>query len=324
MKELQGKIKLLRRVSLFSTLKAEELELLARRSEFRVYGPGQPIFTEDSPGEQLFVIREGEVLIRQRTRGQNELDLARFVAGEAFGELDLLDRAPRGASALAQRDTTLLVFPSQGLLFQDLAQEHPELFARILHKMLGIVAGRIRSTNRLISERTPWIEELRRQMLSDKLTGLYTRAFLEEDFAELLPQYGGHTSLIMLKPDNFKEINDTFGHEVGDGVLRLMAEAVRSRLRREDIPIRFRGDEFAAVLPSTGTETALEIAEELRRLMRRLDIQRITRGKSFDLTISIGISTYPIHARDHRTLTDSACERMFRARNMGGNRILCV
>ncbi len=62
----------------------------------------------------------------------------------------------------------------------------------------------------------------------------------------------------MLKPDNFKEINDNFGHDVGDKVLRLLAIFLQSILREDDMGVRYRGDEFAAILPNTSTEEALD------------------------------------------------------------------
>ncbi len=317
------KIELLQKVSLFSKLKGRELEVIARYSRYMKFAGEQIIFKEGSPSRELYVVMKGEVLIMKNQDGE-DLHLARFIPGECFGELDLLDNAPRSATAGAEKDTVLLTFPMKGVLFRDVIQKHPEIFARILHKLLATIAGRIRSTNKLISEKTPWIHELRRQLLIDKLTGLYNRTFLEEDFSTLLPEYGESTSLIMIKPDNFKEINDRFSHEAGDRVLKLMAEKVKSILRECDVTIRYRGDEFACVLPGADTKTAVKIAADLRAEIRQMDISDITKGLSFNITVSIGVSTYPIHANDNIKLTTMAFEKMFEARNSGGNRVLCA
>jgi diguanylate cyclase (GGDEF)-like protein len=226
------------------------------------------------------------------------------------------------ATAIAEKDTTLLIFPIEGVYFKDILEKHPEISARILHKFLSIVAGRIRNTNRLISEKTPWIRDLRRQLFSDKLTGLYNRTFIEEDFASLLPQYGETTSLIMIKPDNFKEINDNYGHDVGDKVLRLLAIFVQSILREEDIGVRYRGDEFAAILPNTDIEEALKIAEDLRSTVMEMDISHATSGELHKITVSIGASNYPEHATNNIMLADRAHEKMFEAREKGGNCVI--
>src|SRR5208337_1651084 len=101
--------------------------------------------------------------------------------------------------------------------------------------------------DRLISEKAPWIEDLKRQLLRDKLSGLYNRAYLEEELPRLVAA-GRPVSLLVVKPDNFKTINDTCGHEAGDKTLVLIAEALKSCLTEGDLGIRYRGDEYCAVL----------------------------------------------------------------------------
>ncbi len=249
-------------------------------------------------------------------------DLARFIPGECFGELDLIDRTPRSEVAVAQEDTTLLVFPQKGLAFKDIAGRHPEIFAEVFRNILAVIAGRIRRANRLISEKAPWVQELKRQLISDKLTGLYNRTFLEEDLRDMLPGYGTCTSLLMVKPDNFKLINDTFGHEAGDRVLKMIADALRTVLRTADMAVRYRGDEFAAVLPNTEAEQAVTVAKEVQAAIKKMSIGHITGGKIDRITVSLGISTYPLCGRDNLELIRGAFDRMLEARNRGGDRIL--
>ncbi len=319
---MQEKIDLLKNVSIFSQLKKQDLSVVARYSHYDNFNRGETIFSEGSHSEELYIIKEGEVLISKH-RGENEdMALARFIPGEIFGELDLLDNTPRTAVAVAEKDTTLLIFPKKGVQFKDILQKHPEIFARILHKLLAMIAGRIRTVNQHISEKTPLIQDLRRQLLKDKLTGLYNRTFLEEDFKALLPGYGVTTSLVMIKPDNFKYINDTFGHDAGDRVLKLMAAAVKSGLRGDDIALRYRGDEFTVILPDTGAKTASLIAEELRSKIYSLDVSCITGRQAFQIAVSIGVCTYPVHADDTEALIAIALKKMFDARNSGGNLVI--
>ncbi len=322
-KKLLGeKIQLLRNASLFSKLREAELEIVAAYSDYYTFKKGDIIFREGSSAEELYIIKSGEVLISREKENNESIDVARFISNEYFGELNLLIHNPRTATAIAEKDTTLLTFPVKGLDFREVLEKHPEISARILHKFLATIASRIRNTNKLISERTPWIRDLRRQLFSDKLTGLYNRSFIEEDFAVLLPRYGATTSLFMIKPDNFKEINDNFGHDAGDTVLRLIAIFFQSILREDDIAVRYRGDEFAAILPNTSAEEAYKIAEDLRSAIGDMDISNATNGELRNITISIGLSVYPDHAANSIMLADRAHEKMFEAREKGGNRIL--
>ncbi|MDY6932887.1 MAG: GGDEF domain-containing protein [Spirochaetota bacterium] len=321
---LREKIDLLKTASLFSSLMEMDLEVVARYSEYLHYNKGEIIFSEGSQEDGLYIIKEGEALITKHKDDDKEINIARFISGECFGEMELLKNTPRNATAIAEEETTLLRFPKKGIVFRDVLQKYPEISARILHTLLGIIASRIRNTNRLITEKSPWIRDLRRQLYSDQLTGLYNRSFLHEDFATLLPEYGENTSLIMIKPDNFKVINDKYGHDAGDKVLRMMAIFVQSILREDDVGVRYRGDEFVAILPDTGLETAFKIAGEINTTLFEMDISHITSDINFNVTFSIGIAVYPIHANESAQLIKLAYEKMFEARRSGGNRIISV
>jgi diguanylate cyclase (GGDEF)-like protein len=320
--ENEGKIELLRKASIFSRLKDEELRVVARYSAYRDFPRGNTIFEDGSLGREIFIIKSGEVFITKRQDG-TERYVARFIAGECFGELDMLQNSPRTARAAAETDVTLLIFPGEGLSFDEVLSQHPQISSQILHKLLSMIAGRIRSTNRLISEKSPWIQDLRRQLLNDKLTGLYNRTFLEEDFAAILAEHP-ETSLVFVKPDNFKVVNDNYGHDAGDRVLRLLADTVKSVLREDDVAVRYRGDEFALILPGSSVENAKDISGRLRAAIGGLDISPIIDGNRLDITVSIGVACYPHHAEDCTALTKVAFDTMMNARNSGGDSILTV
>ena len=318
------KLSLLKTVSLFSKLKDHELETVARYSGYHTFSANDNIFHEGSVAEELYIIRSGEVVISKRAGEGDQVkvvDIARFIEGDCFGELGMLDSKPRNESATATRDTTLLIFPDRAVKFRDLIVEQPSVFAQILHKLLAIIAGRIRTTNNLVSEKSPWMQDLRRQLLGDELTGLYNRLFLDEELATLLPGYGAETSLLMIKPDNFKLINDTYGHDAGDRVLKQLAETISSSLRSGDVPVRYRGNEIGAVLPGTSTETAAVVAETVRAAVPAMDVSDATDGEKVVVTVSVGIATFPRHAENHKRLVELAFEKMFEAREQGGDRV---
>ncbi|OHD69782.1 MAG: hypothetical protein A2W19_09395 [Spirochaetes bacterium RBG_16_49_21] len=314
------KISLLQKVELFSQLSHDELEIVAFNSQVVRFKRGSLIFTEESQSNEMYVIKSGEVLIT-RLRDTQELDIARFIAGESFGEWDLAGNTPRNATAMAMAETVALVFPKEGITLTMILHKYPKMSAWILRKLLAIIARRIRTTHQLINEKTPWIQNLKKQVMVDKLTGLYNKNFLLDDFEAMLSG-DGHTSLLLIKPDNFKEINDRFGHNAGDQALVLMSIFIVSALRECDIAVRYGGDEFAAVLPGASREEAVRIAKEVGWSVYGMDVRRITGDPGIRIVLSIGIATYPDHGRDAKTLMQTSYDKMLRARSAGGNRIV--
>ncbi len=317
------RLELLSSVDLFSQLSQRDLAVLAGHASFYDFAPGECVFEAGTADRELFVIDEGEVRIVRTGDDGRELDLARFVAGESFGEQDFLSESPRTASAVSDRQSRILIFPTRGTSLDAVMMEHPKLFARVLHQFLVIVAGRIRSTNQLVSENSSWVQELRQQVFGDKLTGLYSRTYLDDELGGLLARNRGEAGLLMVKPDNFKLINDSYGHEVGDQALRILANRLKAILREGDVAVRYRGNEFAVVIPSSDARELVARAEEIRELMRQADLGPITGGAEIPLTFSVGLAVYPKHAGDGPTLVTCAHEAVFAARDDGGDRVLC-
>jgi diguanylate cyclase (GGDEF)-like protein len=312
--------RLLRAVPVFSGLDDDKLGVIARYTRPYRFRKGEAIFTDGGTAKELYVIQEGEILISKKTNGRKTVDLARFISGESFGELDLFDSAPMSATAVAERDTVCLIFPHRGAKLESLMREHPAVFAGVLQCLLAVVAGRIRTANKLISERAPWIHELRAQLLTDKLTGLYNRSFFDEELPQLLSGEGALASILMIKPDNFKQVNDTFGHDAGDTALKLIAGFLKSALEgKKGTAVRYRGDEFALILLGVETEEAAKKGERIRSAIKELDLDPIAGKGALRLTASVGVAGFPEHARDGVTLAHRAHEAMLAARNGGGD-----
>jgi diguanylate cyclase (GGDEF)-like protein len=145
----------------------------------------------------------------------------------------------------------------------------------------------------MLYEKSPWIWELHKQVLGDKLTGLYNSNYLREDFINLIPHLGMSAALLMIKPDNFKDINDRFGHEAGDRALQLLAIFLQSELKENDIGIRYHGDEFAAILVDTGKDEAVSRCKSINSAFTGLDLSGITGSDDIKLKVSIGVALYP-------------------------------
>ncbi len=313
------KIELLRQSDLFVNLKQLELSILADYSEVRHCYRGETLFAQDTVSNQCFIVIEGEVIIIREGDDARQLDIARFIPGDSFGELDLLGNTPHTATAICTKESSLLVFPVHNLTLENILNMHPYIAAHIMQKLLGLIAGRIRQTNKLISEKTPWIHELRRQLHTDKLTGLYSKMFLDDELEMIINSDVPRTAFMIIKPDNFKEINDNFGHDAGDRVLRLMAVLLYSVLRENDFGVRYRGDEFAAILPGADVPEAVKISDEIRAAIKSMDLKSIASGCGIVITLSIGICMFPEHCGDAACLINGAYENMLNAKKSGGD-----
>jgi len=313
------KVELLRNMDIFSRLREYELDIIARQSEMVNFKKGQAVFSLGSTARELYVVDTGRVGIMSM-ENESDVNIAQIVPGESFGELDFLGRTTRNAGAFAEEDSMLLRFPSHQHK-DDVFKSQAYISAQMLYRLLGIVSERIWNVKKHLYDKTGWLRSLHKQLLRDSMTGLYNRSYLEEDFVNLLPDVGSSAALVMIKPDNFKDINDQFGHEAGDQVLTLMAIFLQSELDENDIGVRYRGDEFAAILTNTGKEDAIQRAKEISATYKSMDLKRITGGQTVKIQVSIGVALYPLHADNSRELLDRAYRKMMQARNAGGNRI---
>lgn len=138
------------------------------------------------------------------------------------------------------------------------------------------------------------VQRLRRQGLTDTLTAINNRRFFEQrlqEEIELAQRSDAPLSCMLLDVDFFKKVNDTYGHQVGDQVLREVAALVRAQLRGSDVLSRYGGEEFAALLSKTAIETAEEVAERVRKGVEE-NVFHLPGGEAFTVTISIGVATY--------------------------------
>lgn len=312
----------LARANLFSTLGDDERQFIAEFSELRELAPEDVLFDADTTADALYVVASGDILVQRLGQEGRPQDIARFIEGESFGEIDLFRGGTRRVRAIAERETRVLAFPRRGTTLDDVFMQRPATAARILHKLIAMVAGRIRSTNALISENAPWIQELRKQVLGDKLTGLYNPTYLQEEYPKLFRPGDRRVSVVMAKPDKFKQINDTFGHEVGDEALRLFGATLAAAVGPEEAGIRYRGNETALVLPDLEPPEALERAKTVKDALERIDLSHLTAGEPVPLTFSISVASHPDDADTPEELIEKAYERLYRARDAGGNRIL--
>ena len=166
-------------------------------------------------------------------------------------------------------------------------------------------------------------EGTKRLAITDGLTRLYNHRhfyeLLEQEF-QRTKRFKTHLSMVMIDIDFFKQINDTYGHQVGDDILMEMSVVIRKQVRDVDILARYGGEEFAVLLPQTALEQAKAVAERIREAVEANEF-KIPDGK-IRMTISLGISSFPECAIDNQTeLVQMADAAMYEAKKAGKNRV---
>jgi len=313
--------RLLKSTTLFSSCSDEDLLVIASHSSFLDFHDQAAVFSEGDRSERLYIVDSGEVVIRKNDGEGRRVDIARFLAGDSFGELDMFTGERRNATAYASSGSRLLVFPDGVIDFNDILMDHPLVSARLLHAFLVQVSARIRGVNILVKENSPLIRELKRQVYVDKLTGLNNKTLFEETLDRILnDQHTGETTgLLMYKPDNFKAINDNFGHEAGDRALRFIADGLCEIVKDRDMLFRYMGNENALILPGAGRAELQEWAEILGDYLRSLDLGEILGDKPFRLTVSFALGLAPEHGKDAQSLIDAVHPLSLEGRQRGGN-----
>ena len=163
---------------------------------------------------------------------------------------------------------------------------------------------------------------LREQATHDALTGLGNRHDFQRHFREELSRrdrYQRASAVLLLDLDHFKKVNDRYGHDAGDFVLKRVSQLIQDQLRAVDVPARWGGEEFCILLPETGLEEALAAAERIRAGLARepLDYQE----GEIPITVSIGVTT--LRPDDHRIedVIKRADAALYRAKREGRNRV---
>ncbi len=158
--------------------------------------------------------------------------------------------------------------------------------------------------------------------LTDPLTGLYNRRMFWEIATKELSKadrYGDYFSIIMLDIDYFKKINDTYGHDVGDMVIKKVAEILKKNVRSSDVVARWGGEEFIIMLPKTGLVDAVKVAEKLREIIEKTPI-RLKDGRVIRITVSGGVSTFK-GSESLEQLIREADMALYEAKRKGRNRV---
>ncbi|SIP97947.1 response regulator receiver modulated diguanylate cyclase [Rhizobium sp. RU20A] len=171
------------------------------------------------------------------------------------------------------------------------------------------------------------VQETIELAVTDALTGLHNRRYLDSHLKLLLDRAtarGRQLSLCITDIDRFKAVNDTYGHDVGDAVLREFARRIRSTVRGADLACRYGGEEFVVVMPDTLHETAESVAERLRILVESIPFPIPGGDGPISITASLGIATLIPGQDTAETLIRRADRALYQAKNSGRNRVVAA
>jgi len=162
------------------------------------------------------------------------------------------------------------------------------------------------------------VDRVRQLAYLDGLTGIFNRRFFEMRIGEEIERakrFDSHLSVVLVDIDQFKRLNDEFGHLLGDEVLRQVSSIFSDHLRKIDVVCRYGGEEFAILLPETNPKSAMQVAEKLRRLIEKWQFPGVARP----VTVSAGTATFPENGSSRDDLVKAADAALYAAKQAGRN-----
>ncbi|HUI72659.1 MAG TPA: diguanylate cyclase, partial [Spirochaetia bacterium] len=315
----------LERVAVFSLLSHDDVERVTRHLSSVELAEGQTLFREGETGKEMYILAEGKVAITIRLPDGAEQQIAEVSPGDFFGEMSIFDNAPRSATCRALSPS--VVFSLSKDAFGDIIVQHPRIALKLMYRMLNVTTQRLRDTSQFVSEMVLWGESARKRAITDELTGVYNRRFLEDSLGGYVSEAGekgAPLALVMVDLDHFRDINEMYGQPKGDEAIRSASAIFRSLLKDRGIIARYGGDEFVIILPNTGAADATELMNRVREDVAKLDILKDVKGPITRVTSSMGVAAFPEHATDVSTLRTVADAALYRAKESGRNRVVCA
>jgi len=192
-------------------------------------------------------------------------------------------------------------------------------FGKDVREMLAVIANQV-----AISLENGFLyKKMETMATTDGLTGLTNHRSFQQRFEDLLQRaqrHGHKVAMLLCDVDHFKKVNDTYGHPIGDEVLRRVARVLQEVPRKIDIPARYGGEEFAVILDNVDVVQARAVAERIRIEISKVVVE--TDKGPLSVTESIGVSAFPEDGHDRATLIERADLALYHAKHTGRNRVV--
>lgn len=314
-----------RQLEIFDSLDDGELALLEPFSAVKSYGMDEVILNNSSTTRDLYIILRGRVLSTLKLPGTLDRKYGELAAGDFFGESPVFGNLPLFNTYTAAEPSELLIINEKA--FSGLIEKNPAAATRLITVLLSGTIRQFRKSSGFLAQVVQWGENASRRVITDELTGIYNRTFLDdavENFFNISKSNYKPLSLLMLDVDNCRKINESLDHETGNRLICEFAAIIKNIISRQGIIARYGGDEFSILLPETNREQALAVAEEIRSTVDAYDFSGILKGCDIKITTSIGVSSFPETATELETFRTRADDSLYRAKELGKNRVACV
>ncbi len=245
--------------------------------------------------------------------------LGASTAARSYSGLELAGAMPVGSPdgalscvELVDHNQTVVVFCSETTAVENLTRDDRLVLQAVASELVVAV------------ENSRLYRLTKRLAITDELTDLFNYRFLQQrldDEVGRADRYNKRLSLLMLNLDDFKRVNDTHGHLVGDRVLSEVGQLLKSTVREVDIVARYGGEEFTIILPETDASGAFIVAEKIREAISMHRFPDSEGGHSVHITVSIGLSSFPTHSVDKESLLRSADDAVYHAKQTGKDRV---
>lgn len=306
---------------IFRELDGDDFEDIEKYLIYKFYKKDEVIIDREDAGKDLFIVASGKVISTLKLPGRIERKHNEFNPGDFFGEMTLSGNKVSFYSYIAAEDSNLIIMSEKNLL--SLIDRNSKVAVKFTFQLLSLIIQRLRESSKFHADVVQWGEEASRRVITDELTGVYNRLFLEdalESFFNISKNNNKPLSLLMMDIDNFRDLN-SMGQEAGNNILIEYAGIIKKIVSRHGIVARFGGDEFMVLLPEAGMEKALSIAEQICNAVAGNDFLKYCNGGNFDITTSIGVSSFPETAGDLASFKEKADMSLYRAKEMGRNRV---
>jgi diguanylate cyclase (GGDEF)-like protein len=253
---------LVKKTELFNNLSTEDINFVVFHSGMLNLSKNALLFSAGEKANHFFILTEGSIRVYKNRNDGGKDEMARFTAGDTIGDFDFARGANYDACAEAAENSKLVVFPCDGYSIDSLAGEEPRIVCRILLNAILLMTGRIKSTQKLILEKMPWVQELHRRVYEDSGTGLLKQNLINDEIISVL---NDPAALIMLKPDRFKILVDSRGHSAGDEAMIRIAIILKNITRQlgQGWALRFKSNETGLIINNCDYSHAEKIAKEL-------------------------------------------------------------